>query len=174
MNITDSDTIIKFLSGNGTDHILRTYSDMLELNNFEMEKCHDQIQWLFPLHEFSKHARTCPILNEETVEKAKEVEAVKSNLLRAKDRFERFLAIGDYEDIDKQRKWCSKQNGRTNHNLLRVTRVIRCFRLFGLEDEAKDFYDKVVPVGDYFGVGEFTLNKWKQALTDNVWTTLQD
>lgn len=40
MNITDKETIVSFLRGIGTDHILRTYDDMLSLNDYEMEKCH--------------------------------------------------------------------------------------------------------------------------------------
>lgn len=170
MNITDTTVIVNFLSGEGTDHILRTYNDMLALNDYEMEKCHDQIQWLFPLHEFSKHARTCPILTPETVEEAVKHEMVFENLLAAKERLERFLAIGNYEDIDIQRKWCRNHN----HNLLRVTRAIRCLRIFGLEDAARDFHTKVRPVGEHFGLSEFSLSKWDQALNDNVWNTLQD
>ena len=168
--ITDKDTIIKFLKGETKDFMERTYDDILGHSNEEMEKCHSSIQQIFPLHEFSKHAATCPILTPEIVKGAKQYPEVSENLLKAKDRMERFLAIGDYEDIDIQRKWCKDYN----HNLLRVTRVIRCLRLFGLDDAANDFYEKVRQVGEYFGVSEFTLGKWEQACTDNVWNTLQD
>jgi hypothetical protein len=170
MNITDTKTIVDFLRGEGTDHILRSYDDMLSVTDLEMEKCHDQIQWMFPLHEFSKHAKTCPIITPETVAKAQNHLSVRDNLLRATDRMEKFFGIGLYEDRDKQRQWCKNHN----HNLLRVTRIIRCLRLFGMEEAAEDFYNKVVPVGEYFGVSSFTLSKWQQALTDNVWNTLQD
>lgn len=170
MNITDTKTIVDFLRGVGTDHIMRTYDDMLSIDDYEMEKCHDQIQWLFPLHEFSKHASVCPIVSPETIKEAIKYKEVLNNLLRGKERLERFLTIGEYEDVDKQRRWCRKHN----HNLLRVTRAIRCLRLFGLDDAAEDLWRKARVVGDRLEIGEFTLSKWDQAYTNNIWDTLQD
>jgi hypothetical protein len=170
MNITNKTIIVDFLRGIGTDHIGRTYEDMIGINDEQMEKCHDQIQWMFPLHEFSKHARTCPVISPEIVEEALKYPSVQFNILIAKNRFEKFLAIGEHEDVDIQRKWCRDRN----HNLLRVTRAIRCLRLFELKDEALDLFNKVVPVGERLGIGSFTMGKWTQALLDDKWNTLQD
>lgn len=161
--ITDKDTIVNFLRGTGTDHILRTYADLLGYNDYEMEKCHDQIQWLFPLHEPSRHADTCPVLLPSTVMEAKQYDEVLENLYTAKVRLEMFLKIGDFEDVDKQRKWCRYKN----HNILRVTRVIRCLRLFDLNDDAVDFYNKSIVVADRFLSTNDTKNWWTKALARN-------
>lgn len=168
--ITDKDVIICFLRGLSKDFLGRTYQDILEHSDYEMEKCHSSIQQIFPLHEFSKHAHTCPIISPEIVEEAKKYPEIEDNLLRGIDRLERFLGIGNYDDVDKQRKWCRNHN----HNLLRVTRAIRCLRLFGMNEIAKEFYETVRPVCEHFGISEFTLNKWHQAFTNDVWDTLQD
>lgn len=170
MIITDKNTILGFLRGNLTDYKGRLHEDIMNFDDKEMEKCHDSIQQIFPLHEISKHANTYPVLTPDIVNDAKQDNAIRYNLLKAKDRFERFLAIGQYEDVDKQRKWCQERN----HNLLRITRAIRCLRLFGLEDEAKDLYEKVMAVGDHFGIDAQTIHYWQKAYVEDVWGSLQD
>jgi len=167
--ITNKDEIISFLRGLSKDYKGRSYDDLVNQNDIDMEKCHDAIQYMFCLHEFSRYAHTCPIISPEIVNEAVQYQDVIDNILKAKERMEKFLAIGKYEDRDKQRKWCRNYN----HNLLRVTRVIRCLRLFGLKEAALDFYEKVKPVGEHFGISDFTLRKWDSAYTDDVWNTLQ-
>ena len=53
MIITDTKTIADFLSGETQDYKGRTYKNILECNDTVMEQCHDQVQWMFPLHEES-------------------------------------------------------------------------------------------------------------------------
>ena len=170
MIIADKNTILGFLRGNLTDHKGRTYADILAIDDIEMERCHDQIQWCFPLNEISKHANTYPVLTPSIVDEAKQDNTIRDNLRKAKNRFERFLAIGSYEDVDKQRKWCQSRN----HNLLRITRAICCLRIFGMEEEARDLYEKAINAGNHFGVTEETIHYWKKALFDDVWEPLQD
>jgi len=170
MIITDKNTILGFLRGHLTDYKGRLHEDIMNFDDKEMEKCHDSIQQIFPLHEISKHANTYPVLTPSIVDDAKQDNTIQDNMRRAKDRFERFLAIGSYEDVDKQRKWCQDRN----HNLLRITRAIRCLRIFGLDDEATDLYRKVVAVGDHFGIGSQTIHYWQKAYNEDVWESLQD
>jgi len=171
--IIKGDTIVEFLVGEGEDYKGRTFASMLNWSDEQLEQCHDQVQWMFPLHEESKHASTYPVVDKALIDKIKSNRTIHidiaHNLLKAKDRFESFYGIGDYEDVDKQRKWCRNHN----HNLLRVTRIIRCLRLFGLTDAAKDFHNKVTAVGKYFGISDVTLQYWDRALNDNVWDSLQ-
>jgi hypothetical protein len=169
MIITNADEIISFLEGTGTDHQGRTYAGMLEWGNEQLELCHDSIQQIFPLHEVSKHASTYPIITKDIVERANKNPEILKNLLKATKRMERFFAIGEYYDRDEQRKWCKDRN----HNLLRITRIIRCLRLFGLDSAARDFYDEVVRAGNYFGLSQITLDYWHRAMYDDVWETLQ-
>ena len=167
--IIRGDSIIEFLRGRVGDYKDRTFASMLEWTDKDLENCHDQVQWMFPLHEESQHANTYPIVDKDVIDKAKQYPEIKDNLRLAKDRFERFYAIGAYEDRDIQRKWCRDRN----HNLLRVTRIIRCLRLFGLEEEAHDFYKKAYEVGEHFGISQLTKMYWSKAMFEDEWRSLQ-
>ena len=70
MVITDKDYIIGFLKGTSADFKGRTYYEILECSDEELEKCHDQVQHIFPLHEHSNMAHTYPILSKEIVEES--------------------------------------------------------------------------------------------------------
>ena len=169
MIIADKEYILDFLSGDSEDHQSRIYSEMLEWSDIQLEECHDQIQWIFPLHEPSRKATTYPVLNEETVEAGRKNPKIIKNLRAAKDRFENFYGIGQYENFAKQDRWC--RDG--NHNLLRITRIIRSLRLFDLEIEAQEFYDYAVEVANRCSINQNTLNYWNKAWEDNVWDSLQ-
>lgn len=170
MIITDIQTIIDFLEGKSKDYRGRTFQDMLDLTDIELERCHDQIQWMWPLHEESKHAHTYPVVTKPLVGKANVNPVILKNLMRAKIRMEKFYGLGEYEDEQKQMRWCKDRD----HNLLRITRIIRCLRLFGMENEATDFYDKVSRVADRRGISPITLFYWEKAYNDDVWNSLQD
>jgi len=161
--------IIDFLEGKAPDSYGRTFASTLDWTDIQLECCHSQVQWIFPLHEESKHAENYPIVDKDVIEKAKKSVNIKCNLMLAKDRFEKFYGMGDYEDIDKQRKWCKNRD----HNLLRITRIIRCLRLFGLEESALDFHDKAMAVGSRLGISNVTADYWDRALLEDVWSSLQ-
>lgn len=191
---TATDKIINFLEGSEKDHRSRTFQDFINASDIELEKCHDQIQQVFPLHEESRHASVYPILTEATIAEAKNSEAIKQNLILAKDRMEKFFGVGNYYDSLKIDGWFNKGPFRTvNHNLLRVTRIIRSLRLFGLDGQSKEFYDNVsISVSKF--IGELMSNKmefwrydrgvdlsklyqetktyWDKALNDDVWESL--
>ena len=174
MIIRDADVIIKFLTGEGEDHKGRTFSSIIESDNKELERCHDAIQWVFMIHETSKHAHTYPVITEDIITIINRDSIIRGkvgdNLGRAKDRYEGFFGIVEgYEDPNIQRKWCKDYN----HNLLRVTRIIRSLRLFKMEYAAYDFYTKVKAVGERLGVSKVTLEYWDKAMKNDVWESLQ-
>lgn len=175
--ITDKDTIIGFLNGSKPDYRGRYHSDMLLLDDMAMECCHDQVQYLFPLHEESQHAQTYPILTGETIAEIKSGKShwdIYVNILKAKSRFEKFLGIGEYWDVMKQDLWLN----RGNHNLLRITRIIRSLRLMGREFQSCDFYEKVLYALQYHterdGVVHIgnTVVYWEEAFHGLVGDTL--
>ena len=172
--ITDKKTIINYLNGTESDHKGRSYIETLKWTDAELERCHDQVQWIFPLHEASKHAKVAPIVTPEIVNEAKKDKRVIKNLLLAVERFKEFYGIGEHEDFQKQSQWCQDRD----HNLLRITRIIRCLRLFDLDLEACEFYADVMKVANRYRIQNGkTLNQatgeyWFRALTDNRWDTL--
>ena len=170
MFITDKDVIVDFLTGKTPDYRKRYYKDIVGCDDEAMECCHDQVQWMWPLHEESNFASTYPIVTKEVIEEAKKNPEVVNNLIKAKNRMESFFAIGPYTDIQKQRKWCRPGN----HNLLRITRIIRSLRLFGLDKEAEDFYLKAVQAASRFlNDNDATFEYWKKAMRGEPWETLR-
>ena len=167
----DKEMILNFLNGSGEDHLGRKYQDILAWSNAQLEDCHDQIQWIFPLHEESSMAENYPILTPEIVNEAKDKgnEDILWNLTIASNRFKRFLGIGAFKDAE-----CIERcfvNG--NHNLLRVTRIIRCLRLFGLDYEAILFYREAYMVALALGIDDITLIYWNKARFEDPWETLR-
>jgi len=170
MVITDKDYILGFMNGTSADFKSRTYADILASSDEELEECHDQVQHIFPLHEHSNMAvKTYPLLSKEVVEEGKQDKAVIANLLKAKDRFEIFYGIGKHNNPTRHSKWCRHMN----HNLLRITRIIRSLRLFGLEDEAKEFYENVLAAESNYQVSPVTKGYWWRAVNEDVWKTLR-
>jgi len=170
MIIQDPKTIISFLEGLTSDYKGRTLKDILDCSDAVMEQCHDQVQWMFPLHEESNFAQTYPVLTKETIEAAKDNDTIKANLCILTDKMLGFYGMREgREDIDKQRAWCQE----FNHNLLRITRIIRCLRFFGLENEAQDFYQRALKVGEHFGISNVTKAYWWRAAKEDVWKTLR-
>ena len=133
--ITDKAAILGFLKGEIPDPLGRMYSDLLKADDFEMEQCHQHIQWMFPLHEESRMACCYPILSPEIVAEAKQSKVILDNLRLALERLTKFFAIGPYDNYHIQVLWC-RDVPYVNHNLLRITRIIRSLRLFGLDEEA--------------------------------------
>jgi hypothetical protein len=169
--ITDKDAILAFLGGAGGDHKDRLYSETLEWSDVQLEACHDHIQHIFPLHEDSHMARTWPVVNKEIVEEGKDNPAVLSNLKAAKDRFQSFFGACDGDDNwkIKQDRWC--RDG--NHNILRITRIIRSLRLFGLETESQDFYKRMSDIAERCGISNISKAYWWRAANEDVWETLR-
>lgn len=167
--VRDKEPIVNFLRGIGPDFLGRKYHQLVGRDDEQMERCHDQIQWMFPLHESSKFAMVCPIVNEEIVQDAIRYREVNDNLRLATERMTSFLGIGKFHDVEKQQGWLNDKN----HNLLRVTRIIRCLRLFELEAIALSFYQAACDAEKNFALDPITLSYWEKALKDYKWNSLR-
>jgi hypothetical protein len=168
MIVEDREWILGFLVGEQGDYKNRTFLQMLSFSDETLEKCHDQIQWMFPLHEESFHAITYPVLSPSIVNQARKSATIKENMKKAVKRMSDFYGFTN-DDRNKQRSWCRDHD----HNLLRVTRIIRSLRFFGLEDEAAEFYDKAIESADYFCLSKVTVAYWWKAMHEDVWTSLR-
>ena len=164
------DSIINFLRGIGTDYLGRTHAEILGCDDIKMEKCHSQIQQIFPLHEKSQMTQNDPIITPEIVEESKKYPEIKENFRKALDRMNRFYMVGIY-DIDPD-IYHEMWDDDYNHNFLRITRIIRSLRLFGLEEEAREFYKNVNEIDKQIGLSN-SAQYWKKAMEDDVWKTLR-
>jgi hypothetical protein len=104
------------------------------------------IQWLFPLPEPSRFNPEAPLLTENDIFYFKNSKILRQCLLES---FERMLWFyGFYVDnskikrrgIGSDKKLMQWWMNPGNHNYLRITRILRCLMLCGLEEEAQEFY----------------------------------
>jgi hypothetical protein len=173
--ITDTDYILGFMRNESPDYKGRKYLDMINWTDQQLESCHDQIQHMFPLHEESRMAVRYPIITKEIAEIAENDSVIQNNMMSALWRMRRVFGIGEYNDKNIQYTWCQKGN----HNLLRITRIIRSLRIFGLDNLAENFYgcviDAMFPTGKIdLDWAKTTIKYWNKAYQDDVWEPLQN
>lgn len=145
--------VFEFLSGISSDTTGRFINDILALDDEKLEYIHDYIQWTFPLTEASGSNFNAPVLTAQDIEDIKASKQAQANLVLLTERMTRFFEV-------------SKDLCRfTNHNHLRVTRIIKSLRILRSDELADHFKQRV-----FFIVGEsgmevnpLTIEIWKAA-----------
>jgi hypothetical protein len=120
-----------FLEGTATDHRGRSIDDVLAFSDAELEMVHDYIQWLFPLPEASAFNASAPVLGPDDVAGVRRSPTARRNLERAAERMLCF-----YRDTD---HWLAA----SDHNHLRITRILRCLALLVGRPRAEAFRDAI-------------------------------
>lgn len=145
--------IILFYIYGGTDNDGRTLKDYRNMSLDDMEKSHSYIQWMFPLNEPSSFNVNAPICTKEDCEN----ELIKPRILNSLNQFKIFLNHNPqiFEDA-------------FNHNALRISRVIKCLRLFGFHEEAKKFFTFVLNKSNQDILFQ-TIPHWEEALEKELW-----
>jgi len=161
---TQSSLIVRFYRDGAPDRLDRTLAQMLLYDYEEMERCHDHMQWMFPLHEPSMFATEYEILSERDVAELQASNVAKSNMRAALQHFRSFLGLGSPVNVDLWEEWAHDGN----HNLLRITRAIRSLRLFGLEAEAREFFGFAMQVAEECNLSIVTQRFWMAALEGPV------
>ena len=165
----------------------RKLSDILSWSDSRLEFSHDYIQTLFPLPERSPIDPSAPIVDHATFTIFRSRPEVRSRLRLALERIcqfygFRFQGTDEHDSfrIERQgsgrfearaRNWVS----RFNHNHLRITRIIRCLRVLGLDEEAKAFFDAVKKVHDETGrISGRSLMFWTRAMERPLYLAPED
>ncbi len=120
--------IIGFLSGTAPDGEGRLLEEILSWPDDRLEQVHDFIQWLFPLEERSPVNPGAPVLDAVTIAEIRGKPELQASVRRSYERMRRFYSHS--------RHWITPGN----HNHLRITRILKCLRLVGLEEEAREFF----------------------------------
>jgi hypothetical protein len=120
--------IIGFLTGNTKDSEGRLLRQILAWPDDHLEAVHDFIQWLFPLTEPSPVNPEAPVLDAATISEIRGRPELQDAVGASADRMRRFYAGS--------RHWITPGN----HNHLRITRMLKCLKLCGLDREAADFF----------------------------------
>lgn len=154
--------LISFYLNEGADSRGRYFRDIVAWEDpNEWEKCHDFIQWVFPLPEASRFNPDAPLLDPDTLEVFRSSQGIQINAGKAYIFAQRFLWQ------QKETSWLKEGD----HNHLRITRIIRFFNLIGFEKAARHVYNNVVQLASTRPgvVSETTLDFWALALNLKDW-----
>lgn len=123
-----------------------TLDQILGWDDAHLESAHNYIQWLFPLATLSPPNPTAPILDGATIQAFCGDAPLKNQLLRSFRRMLLFYGL----QMDEGTKIITRApnfNARaavwltpSNHNFLRITRMIRSMGHLGLSDYSKSFF----------------------------------
>jgi hypothetical protein len=133
--------LLNFYRGEGTNTEGRRLVDITAWDDDRWEEVHDFIQSLFPLAESSRFNPDAPLITDEDIAAFQSDELLRANLRKSFKRFLTFLGLA----VDEQGKVVMGPNfaprtpdvwAAPNHNWLRITQVLRCLSVLGLEGEA--------------------------------------
>lgn len=155
--------IFKFLSGEEPDRYGRNIREIWEYDEKLLERSHDYIQRLFPTTEESIFEKA-PVIDLKKDKRKIENEIIKENMKKSFEVMLNFYGF-EYKDTiqpksDAKFKWITKNN----HNYLRITRILTSLRIFGLEKEAKDFYDALLNLSKEKNIDKKSLEYWKKTI----------
>ena len=168
--------LIQFYSGESPDHAGRYIVDIWAFSDEEIESTHDSIQWLFPIEEPSYFNRNTPKLTVEVVKAFHADNALREALVYSFDLMLDFYGLvaqvgqetGNIyivKDDDYKVKVNNWQTGQ-NHNMLRITRILKSLGTLGCEDNAIAFYDclQSLIAEDSKGFNSTSIAFWDEAI----------
>ncbi|QDS76195.1 hypothetical protein FKW77_008231 [Venturia effusa] len=151
----------------------RTLANMLQWPDSKLEHAHDYIQVWFPLPEGSPFNWRAPVVDSEVCSEFRSRPELRKSLQKAFTRILKFYGFEtsfEGEDVhihrsanhsNAFRNWVT----RSNHNHLRISRIIRSLRVLGLEQNAQAFYDALQEVNNDYSniIGARSLMYWRRA-----------
>lgn len=172
---------------NAPDEEGRTLSSILAWPDSKLESSHDYIQQIFPLPEQSLFNPFAPVISAPIFFAFRERADLRGRLRLSFIRILAFYGLeqrisatdsGKIEDVvleivkapnfnKASRSWVT----RFDHNHLRITRIIRCLRVLGLEQEAEAFFHALERVYQASGgrISKRTLVFWTRAARRPLW-----
>ena len=150
-----------FYGGTGTDARGRTLQTILAWDDDALEAVHDYIQWLFPLPERSAFNPDAPILSDADVAAFHDQPALAAALRRSLARMRAFYGLPGGRA--RQAQWVTPGN----HNMLRLSRMLRSLHLLGLDDDARALLrdlEALYKAGAGGVIGPVTLGYWRRAV----------
>ena len=132
--------LVAFLEGSGTDSRSRRLVDIWQFDDDEIEYMHDFIQWMFPLKEASGSNFSAPNLRASDVDVIRSSAECQQNLETSASWILAFF------------KRSEEVAQFTNHNHLRVTRIIKSLRLLHSDQLADQFKQAILAMIQAKGV----------------------
>ena len=152
---------------------------MQQWSDDRLEVTHDYIQWLFPLPEPSSFNLAAPVLNRESIQEFRTRPDLQDKLRVSFLRMINFYGLevrsGERTTVNRAQNFATKATvwlSPGNHNHLRITRILRCLSVLGLEAEAKAFFDCLVEICEgeqnepMSAISDETMLYWREAVGD--------
>jgi hypothetical protein len=169
--------VLHFYTGTAPDDRGRYLSEILKWSDDELERVHDYIQWLFPLIERSGFNPSAPVLDTQTIQEFRSRPDLKRNMRAS---FLRMLAFYGLEIVEsgpptvkrstiftmRSENWLT----RSNHNHLRITRILKSMRTLGLGTQATALFECLACIyreetaKDFPGISDETFRFWQAAV----------
>jgi len=169
--------IIGFYSGTVPDHRGRYLHEIQRWPEDQLEKVHDYIQWLFPLPEPSGFNVAAPVLNRESIQVFRArpdlQEQLRVSFLRMMSFYGLKARSGEQVSVIRAPNFAAKATvwlSPGNHNHLRITRILKCLNVLGLEAEAKAFFDCLSEIYDdeqnkpMPAISDETMRYWREGV----------
>lgn len=155
---------VEFLCGRAPDFKGRWVSEYATWDNDKWEECHDHMQWAFPTRTASAYNPNAPLVPADyqfvldTYHPALDAIGVQSTILILLRHYLASVGVAFSDTIDiktgyyklfwaeKNATYCDFNDWSIdgNHNLLRMTRVLECLGIFGLDHAKEELYNFLV------------------------------
>ena len=153
--------LVAFYKGTGLAGGADSLADILGWDDGRLEARHDFIQWLFPLPEPSRFNPGAPILTQADIAIFKSDPGLRRAMLAALTRMRAFYGLP--VDPARHAAWLTPGN----HNMLRLSRILRSLTLLGLTEEATKLLHDLEALyegGNATVIGPVTLGYWRRAV----------
>ncbi|HKR09406.1 MAG TPA: opioid growth factor receptor-related protein [Gemmatimonadaceae bacterium] len=171
---SDCQRILAFYRGEGRDDRGRTFEEVLDFDDEELEETHDYIQWLFPLAVPSGVQPWAPLVDRECQERFRADPELGNALRRALERMLEFYGLrivpkGGDVAIQRSENFARRAEvwlTQGNHNFLRLTRMMASLSLLGQQEVAAALQTCLKDIYRDFGetIGVRTLGYWSNAI----------
>lgn len=171
--------IVPFYLGEQRDSQGRMIHEIWIWDFEELECAHDYIQWLFPLPERSAFNSDAPIADDKVIQAFQNDSTLRQNLRRSLTVMLRLYGL-QYQESDAGKVVITQSEDYPNrrqewvcpfdHNYLRITRILKCLMVFGLEDEAQAFYECLRQIyrESRNDIGGETFQYWSNAVNSSA------
>lgn len=166
--------IVAFYRNVGRDHRGRSLTSLREQTLPELERTHDYIQWLFPLPESSSASADAPILSDDDILAFRQSPHLREQLGRSLLTMLIFYGLESSGPAssptvvrgptfpDRATVWLTT----SNHNHLRLTRILRCLTVLGCRERACALLTCLEGIYADYGdvIGVRTVRHWRHAV----------
>ena len=154
--------LVDFYAGTGTDNHGRSLAEIQAWDDGQLETVHNYIQWLFPLPEASAYNPDAPLLTDADIAVFHDRPDLLTAMGKSLARMRAFYGLPTGKA--RQAQWVTPGN----HNMLRLSRILRSLHLLGLENEAQALLrdlEALYKAGAGAVIGPVTLGYWRRAAT---------